>query len=155
MIQTTVSVAVHPDLRGQYRKIIQPSGWNVELPYALPLKFVTHDQQWSLRRKEKRSKGWKEGGQSLYLWKNLQHRQRKKRNKKWLALLHTGPFDDAESVVQWTLRDVAGGGGGTWPQLYWSTGASALVSVVLLSKRNYRPEHKQEILLCRKVENKI
>ena len=32
--------------------------------------------------------------------------------KKWLALLHSVPFDEAESVVQWTLRDFAREGGG-------------------------------------------
>jgi hypothetical protein len=35
MIQTTVLVAVRPDLRGQYRKIIQSSGRNVEPFFAI------------------------------------------------------------------------------------------------------------------------
>jgi len=37
-------------------------------------------------------------------------KKRNKRNKKCLALLHSVLFDEAESVVQWTLRDFARGG---------------------------------------------
>jgi len=55
MIQTTTSVAVQPDLRRQYRKIIQPSGRNFEPSFAIP----DTDQEWSLGGWEKGSEGMK------------------------------------------------------------------------------------------------
>jgi hypothetical protein len=36
----------------------------------------------------------------------------------------------------------------TWTQFYWSTWASALMSGVLLSERNYQTEHKETLFPC-------
>ena len=110
MIQTTISVAVQLDLRGQYWKIIQPSGRNVQNSFAF-LCNSCHTIKNGVSEDGKRGvKGWKERrGQVLYLWKGPQSRKRKKRNKKCLALLHLVLSDEAESAVQWAVRDIAGG----------------------------------------------
>ena len=115
------------------------------LNFPLPSFAIRDTRSWMESRRMGRGKRRNEKKEDdvCIFWKSLQHRKRKKRNKKCLALLHTVRFDEAESVVQWTLRDFAEE---IRRPFYWSTRAPALVLGVLLSKHNYRTEHKQAVL---------